>query len=214
MSDSQVLLEKIAAVRDRLAKAQARRPQSIERDSGGPPLLSALVAAVPALEEIRDLRETVSRTARHGERTWYVYDASGQRVRKVTELANNGGIKDERIYLGGLEVLRTYQGAATARDLKLDALEGVRVLDLSSGRAGRVAAMFLADFGADVVREPGDVSVPWDRGKRIDPDADARDADVVVLSGTGFALARELSAADPSRAGPDRTALNRGCSGR
>src|SRR5262249_53962520 len=37
----------------------------------------------------------------HGERTWYVYDASGERVRKITERANNGGPKDERTYLGG-----------------------------------------------------------------------------------------------------------------
>ncbi|MGE5290320.1 MAG: SpvB/TcaC N-terminal domain-containing protein [Micromonosporaceae bacterium] len=41
----------------------------------------------------------------HGERTWYVYDAAGQRVRKVTELAT-GAIKDERIYLGAFEVRR------------------------------------------------------------------------------------------------------------
>jgi len=43
---------------------------------------------------------------RHGERTWYVYDSAGQRVRKVTERANNGGLKDERIYLGGFEIYR------------------------------------------------------------------------------------------------------------
>jgi RHS repeat-associated protein len=42
-----------------------------------------------------------------GERTWYVYDAGGQRVRKVTELAT-GRVKDERIYLGGLEISRRY----------------------------------------------------------------------------------------------------------
>ncbi len=42
---------------------------------------------------------------RQGERTWYVYDAGGQRVRKVTELPN-GQVKDERIYLGGFEVYR------------------------------------------------------------------------------------------------------------
>jgi RHS repeat-associated protein len=40
-----------------------------------------------------------------GERTWYVYDSSGQRVRKVTELAT-GQMKDEWIYLGGLEIYR------------------------------------------------------------------------------------------------------------
>lgn len=42
---------------------------------------------------------------RQGERTWYVYDAGGQRIRKVTELAN-GQIKDERLYLGGFEIYR------------------------------------------------------------------------------------------------------------
>jgi RHS repeat-associated protein len=40
-----------------------------------------------------------------GEHTWFVYDSSGQRVRKVTELAG-GQLKDERMYLGGFEVYR------------------------------------------------------------------------------------------------------------
>ena len=42
-----------------------------------------------------------------GESTWYVYDASGQRVRKVTELAT-GQVKDDRIYLGGFEIFRKH----------------------------------------------------------------------------------------------------------
>ncbi|HMV56102.1 MAG TPA: SpvB/TcaC N-terminal domain-containing protein [Nitrospira sp.] len=46
----------------------------------------------------------------HGERTWYVYDAAGKRSRKVTELANNGGLKEERIYLGGFEIYRRHSG--------------------------------------------------------------------------------------------------------
>jgi RHS repeat-associated protein len=44
-----------------------------------------------------------------GERTYFVYDAGGQRVRKVTE-TQNGTRKDERIYLGGFEVYRMYNG--------------------------------------------------------------------------------------------------------
>jgi RHS repeat-associated protein len=44
-----------------------------------------------------------------GEKTYYVYDAGGQRVRKVTEM-QNGKRKDERIYLGGFEVYRKYNG--------------------------------------------------------------------------------------------------------
>lgn len=39
-----------------------------------------------------------------GGQSYYVYDASGQRVRKVQE--HNGGAKEERIYLGGFEIYR------------------------------------------------------------------------------------------------------------
>lgn len=49
-----------------------------------------------------------------GEKTHYVYDAGGQRVRKVTELPARDGKnprkKDERNYLGGFEVYRNYSG--------------------------------------------------------------------------------------------------------
>ena len=53
-------------------------------------------------------RQSVNQTdadgvQRQGERTWYVYDAGGQRIRKVTELANSQ-VKDERLYLGGFEI--------------------------------------------------------------------------------------------------------------
>lgn len=50
-----------------------------------------------------------------GERTFYVYDAAGQRVRKVTELAN-GATKDERIYLGGFEIYRKHGANALVRE--------------------------------------------------------------------------------------------------
>jgi RHS repeat-associated protein len=45
-----------------------------------------------------------------GEKTYYVYDAAGQRVRKVTEL-REGVRKDERLYLGGFEIYRAYDVA-------------------------------------------------------------------------------------------------------
>ena len=44
-----------------------------------------------------------------GQRTFYIYDAAGQRVRKVTESAN-GAVSYERIYLGSFEVYREYGG--------------------------------------------------------------------------------------------------------
>src|SRR5213595_2718832 len=73
-------------------------------------------------------------------------------------------------------------------------LGGVRVVDCSDGIAGPLAAMLLADFGADVVKvEPpgGDLRrgeagrVVWNRGKRSVPEASeslVRRADVLVMS--------------------------------
>jgi RHS repeat-associated protein len=49
--------------------------------------------------------EDADGVAHHGERTWYVYDAAGQRVRKVAELASDQ-VKHERIYLGIFEIYR------------------------------------------------------------------------------------------------------------
>jgi crotonobetainyl-CoA:carnitine CoA-transferase CaiB-like acyl-CoA transferase len=91
------------------------------------------------------------------------------------------------------------------------ALEGLRVLDLTSGPAGGLATMVLADFGAEVVlveRPGGDplAALPaaplWRRGKHVLPldlDADgsmnrlhdlAAGADVLIASGRPSSLAR------------------------
>jgi RHS repeat-associated protein len=43
----------------------------------------------------------------HGEKTYYMYDDKGRRVRKATLLAN-GNLKDERIYLDDLEIYRKH----------------------------------------------------------------------------------------------------------
>ncbi len=56
-----------------------------------------------------------------GEKTWYVYDAGGQRVRKVTD-RQNGKPKDERIYLGGYEVYRKYDGNGQTVTLERETL--------------------------------------------------------------------------------------------
>lgn len=55
------------------------------------------------------------------ETTWYVYDDSGQRVRKVTE-RQNGTRKNERIYLGGFEVYREYDGTGSVPTLERETL--------------------------------------------------------------------------------------------
>jgi RHS repeat-associated protein len=59
------------------------------------------------------------------ETTFYVYDASGERVRKVTE-RQNGTRKNERIYLGGFEIYREFNG--NGNDIKLER-ETLHVMD-------------------------------------------------------------------------------------
>jgi RHS repeat-associated protein len=54
------------------------------------------------------------------ETTFYVYDATGQRVRKITE-RQNGTRKNERVYLGGVEIYREY-GSSGAPALERETL--------------------------------------------------------------------------------------------
>lgn len=60
------------------------------------------------------------------ETTYYVYDASGQRVRKITERQADAGQtpkrKSERIYLGGYEIYREYNGDGTTVTLERETL--------------------------------------------------------------------------------------------
>ncbi len=55
------------------------------------------------------------------ETTYYVYDAEGERVRKVTD-GQKGTRKNERIYLGGFEIYREYQPDGSKIDLERETL--------------------------------------------------------------------------------------------
>ncbi len=74
-----------------------------------------------------DYRDQLQATARQvvtngtSETTYYVYDAGGQRVRKVTE-RQNGTRKNERTYLGGFEVYREYDGSGNSVSLERESL--------------------------------------------------------------------------------------------
>ncbi|WP_219909859.1 RHS repeat-associated core domain-containing protein [Trinickia symbiotica] len=61
-----------------------------------------------------------------GGTAYYVYDASGQRVRKVWEKA--AGLIEERVYLGGFEVFRRHAGPIGANTATLER-ETLHVLD-------------------------------------------------------------------------------------
>jgi len=56
-----------------------------------------------------------------GGTAYYLYDALGERVRKVVE-RQNGTLKEERIYLGGFEIYRKYNGNGTTVKLERETL--------------------------------------------------------------------------------------------
>jgi RHS repeat-associated protein len=56
-----------------------------------------------------------------GGTVYYVYDAAGQRVRKVIE-RQNGTRKEERIYLGGFEVYKSFDDTGLALKIECDTL--------------------------------------------------------------------------------------------
>jgi RHS repeat-associated protein len=86
------------------------------------------MASMPHLTLIQwDFRDQLSATSRQAvndgtpETTYYVYDSSGQRVRKVIE-RQNGTRKAQRIYLGGFEAYREYDGSGNAIVLERETL--------------------------------------------------------------------------------------------
>ena len=87
-----------------------------------------------------------------GEKTYYVYDASGQRSRKVTE-SPNGARKKQRLYLGGFEVYREYDatGAVTLARETLQVMDDQQRIALvetrTQGNDGSSAQLIRYQFG-------------------------------------------------------------------
>jgi RHS repeat-associated protein len=71
-----------------------------------------------------DFEDQLHYVNKGSEEIYYVYDAAGQRVRKVVEKNNNGALIEERIYLGGFEVFRRSNGSG----LKLER-ETLHIMD-------------------------------------------------------------------------------------
>jgi RHS repeat-associated protein len=81
-----------------------------------------LIISMPHLQDIgwgfndemlKSIRQKVNPGNGTAETTWYQYDGSGKRIRKITENSAGPGIsptrKEERIYIDGYETYRTYK---------------------------------------------------------------------------------------------------------
>ncbi|KAF2395547.1 SpvB-domain-containing protein, partial [Trichodelitschia bisporula] len=95
-------------------------PSTQEYKYGGGAGLQGCITALPGLPFVQwDYRDQLRATARHQmdegtpETTWYVYDSTGQRVRKVTERRAEPGQTPvrlkERLYVG-VEIFRRFDG--------------------------------------------------------------------------------------------------------
>ncbi|NTU77943.1 MAG: hypothetical protein HGA45_00830, partial [Chloroflexales bacterium] len=74
------------------------------------------MTAINAMALVWDFKEQLQRAELGGGGTaFYVYDANGQRVRKVIETAG-GARSEERIYLGGFEIYRRFGANALTRE--------------------------------------------------------------------------------------------------
>ncbi|MFZ1011304.1 MAG: RHS repeat-associated core domain-containing protein, partial [Candidatus Sulfotelmatobacter sp.] len=81
-------------------------------------------------DQLHATRTQVTNTQR-GETTYYVYNSTGRRMRKVTE-RGSGSRKHERIYLGSLEIYRRYDsvGASTLERETLHLMDDKRRIAL------------------------------------------------------------------------------------
>jgi RHS repeat-associated protein len=80
------------------------------------------------------------------EKTYYVYDASGQRARKVTE-SGCGKRSSERFYIGGFEVFREWSGGEVAMER-----ETLHIMDDSRSRIALVETKTIED--GDAIHAP------------------------------------------------------------
>lgn len=80
------------------------------------------MTAINSMKMVWDFKDQLQKVdLGGGGKAYYVYDASGQRVRKVIE-TQNGTRKNERVYLGGFEVYREFNAGGANVTLERETL--------------------------------------------------------------------------------------------
>jgi RHS repeat-associated protein len=72
-------------------------------------------------DQLHSTQQTIINNG-NGERTYYVYDAGGQRIRKITERQGTTNKKEERIYFGAFEIYRSYKTDGSTIELERETL--------------------------------------------------------------------------------------------
>lgn len=95
--------------------------------------------------------------------TYYVYDAEGIRVRKITNAQNSNTKTEERIYLGGYEVYRRFNGDITKPILERQTLHIMDNLSGDSGNKQRIAMVETKVVGDKNNSDASDSNKPYVR---------------------------------------------------
>jgi hypothetical protein len=138
------------------------------------------------MDQLASSSQQVRNDGGHPETTYYIYDAGGQRVRKVTERQVGPGQvptrKTERIYLGDLETYREYDGVGSAA-VRVILLVGdhLRLAVRLQGRRPQVIVKLITHEGL--------------RHRDVRASLDQRDAPPVVQDVQRLALQRDGAAA-------------------
>ncbi|HXT71723.1 MAG TPA: SpvB/TcaC N-terminal domain-containing protein [Vicinamibacterales bacterium] len=123
------------------------QPETHLHDAHGNELrMSHLGGGMPGPNMHWDYKDQLRQTDLGGGGTaFYVYDASGQRVRKVWEKAP--GLTEERLYIGGFEIFRKHRGPIGTNTVTLER-ETLHVMD-DTGRLALVETRTLETEGSD-----------------------------------------------------------------
>ncbi len=96
--------------------------------------LHGFITSMPHLPTMQwnfkeELAYTVKTAGQEQDGTWYIYNSSGQRTRKINATAT-GEIQNERIYLGGLEVYRNADGLERETLHLMDGEQRILMVDM------------------------------------------------------------------------------------
>ncbi|MEM7719441.1 MAG: SpvB/TcaC N-terminal domain-containing protein, partial [Pseudomonadota bacterium] len=116
-----------------------------------------------------DHADRLRMTARtvNGEQTWYVYDGSGERIRKVTTDAT-GRIRHERLYLpGGIEIFRRHGPRPLARET-LHVSDGAeRFAEVETRLAGEEPGQDRRRLRIQIGNHQGSISLEVDEAAQV-----------------------------------------------
>jgi RHS repeat-associated protein len=108
--------------------------------------------------------------------TCYVYDASGQRARKVTQ-SSAGIITEERIYLGGYEIYRKYENGGNTVALErqtLHVMDGTRRVAMAETKTADTSVPAVVTAPAPILR--------YQFGNHLDSACLELDASAAIIS--------------------------------